>query len=119
MEKLNTLKERSANARRRGDSVTPYITCDELDSLIAEVERLKNLVVWNQEQREIDIAEGKKEVDALTAKVVKAEKSAERTSRYRDALQNIGQYTGEGQMNAPWQEMVRDLGIEARKALED
>jgi hypothetical protein len=42
---------------------------DALEAQAAEIERLKNLVVWNQEQREIDIAIGRKECDELRAEL--------------------------------------------------
>jgi hypothetical protein len=42
---------------------------DELKAQAAEIERLKKLVVWNQEQRELDLAIGKKERDALRAEL--------------------------------------------------
>jgi len=35
----------------------------------------------------------------------------------RAALEDIGEYTGEGGPDTPWQEIVRDCGIKAREAL--
>lgn len=34
-----------------------------------------------------------------------------------EALKDIAEYTGEGPINAPWQEIVKSLGNKARKAL--
>jgi hypothetical protein len=42
---------------------------DALEAQAAEIERLKKLVVWNQEQREIDLAIGEKERNALRAEL--------------------------------------------------
>ncbi len=61
------------------------------------------------------------EGDADTLEALKAELAAEKAknAKLTAALQDIGQYEGEGGPSTPWRQIVRDLGAAARSALKE
>lgn len=58
-----------------------------------------------------------RELTAEGIRLADARKGAALVEKLQAALREIGEYKGEGRINAPWQDIVASLGAKARAAL--
>lgn len=89
---------------------------------IRHVVNYEGSFVYSEDHYKV-VAQRNAEIERLTAANGQLEAHGHEmwseVKRLRAALKSIAEYTGEGPTTTPWQAIVREMGIEARAALQD